>query len=330
MVEKKYLEIPPTPFTANGTSGGLVTVLDSSIVKVKQNLLLESAIVSSIAVEVKQVLSPTTFLVGPKGGAMIDNYTDISSLLVANGAFFLAQTQNRPTIDYKDVLRAVYDEEPTVALRTVLVDMFGDRYDANNPFPVNATVTIPPITAVVDLDAFTKNPPDNAIAVGTEDGTKTGTRHALQVDSNLDLHVAIANGPNKAIVNADGSFDVNVVNPGGGTSKPTKNTYNTAAAVATGTLTTVTTYTVPAGKTAILEKITASGDNVARFHAQLNGTDIDVQRTYFGGGFNVNFDFVSSGIGQTLNAGDVVRIQVLHNSPNVGAFNARIQVVESS
>lgn len=39
------------------------------------------------------------------------------------------------------------------------------------------------------IDAFTKTPPDNALAVGTEDGTLTGIKHVIEVDANKNLHV---------------------------------------------------------------------------------------------------------------------------------------------
>lgn len=41
----------------------------------------------------------------------------------------------------------------------------------------------------VTLDSFTKVPADNVLIVGSEDGTQTGTKHALVVDSSLRLRV---------------------------------------------------------------------------------------------------------------------------------------------
>lgn len=46
-----------------------------------------------------------------------------------------------------------------------------------------------PFTVNTSIDAFTKTPADNSLSVGTEDGTKTGTKHALKVDSNKNLNV---------------------------------------------------------------------------------------------------------------------------------------------
>jgi len=107
------------------------------------------------------------------------------------------------------------------------------------------------------------------------------------------------------------------------------NIYNEITNVASGVKTTIVSYTVPFGKTGILERITTSGDNVGRYDVYLNGSSVDTQRTYFGGNFNALFEFITgTGDGFVLSAGDIITVTILHTRPFVGMFESRIQVLE--
>ena len=44
----------------------------------------------------------------------------------------------------------MYEEEPTVAQRTILVDKYGNKYDENNPLPVNAIVEVSDVNVYLD------------------------------------------------------------------------------------------------------------------------------------------------------------------------------------
>ena len=106
--------------------------------------------------------------------------------------------------------------------------------------------------------------------------------------------------------------------------------YNEVTSVANSVQTQVAFYTVPVSKTAVLRRVSVSGDNFARFDVLLNGNPIDTKRTWFSD-FNANFEFIASAnSGLTLNASDVISVQVLHTRPFVGSFEARIQVLEIS
>jgi hypothetical protein len=109
----------------------------------------------------------------------------------------------------------------------------------------------------------------------------------------------------------------------------TKSVFNEVLAVASGVTTVLITYTVPAGKTAVLEKAFASGDNIGQYNVFVNGVRIDSMKTYFGGALNVNFDFSSGYSGYALATGDVVVVKVLHTRPTPGDFTARIQISEN-
>lgn len=192
MLEKRFAAVPPQSFTANGTILGQVTLADTTMFKVKQQVVLAGSTLPNLTLEVKEIPSATILYVGPipdgKPGVntSITARTDVSAYTVALSANMYANEQKRPAIDFSEIWRAVYDEEPTVALRTSLVDELGNRYSASNPLPVDATITVPPVE--VAIDAFTKMPPDNLIAVGTSDGTLTGTKRAIKIDpdGNLD------------------------------------------------------------------------------------------------------------------------------------------------
>lgn len=189
-IEKKRKGISPRLLTANGDSNGVITVASIKDLYVKQKIVLKSNTQPKLRLEIKRFISPTSFYVGEPGD--IKQRKDISTYLVADGATISADEDDRPGITDKDYNRAAYMEEPVVAHRVVGVDPNGEMYDQDNPLPVAITggnITIEG-DVLVDLEAvddFVK--PDNAMAVGTEDGTKAGIRHVHKIDSDKRLHV---------------------------------------------------------------------------------------------------------------------------------------------
>lgn len=129
--------------------------------------------------------------------------------------------------------------------------------------------------------------------------------------------------------NSDGSIDVNVV------SSPTGDTvinrYAEVTAVPSGVPTILVSYTVPNLKTAILQRISVSGENIARYDVLLNSQPIDTRRTNFGADLSQSFEFLTnSGDGVLLSAGDVLAVRVTHTRPYVGDFEGRIQVLQKN
>lgn len=109
----------------------------------------------------------------------------------------------------------------------------------------------------------------------------------------------------------------------------TINTYNEVAAVLTGVLTTVVTYTAPIGKSTFLQRATAGGTNIASYQIEINGVIIEKRRTYFSSPLTTDFTFLGfSESGLSLNQGDVVRIRAVHDRPDPGDFEANIQTIE--
>lgn len=166
MLEKRFPAVSPQSFTANGSTAGVVTITDTSPFKVKQKVHLAANTLGGQELEVKRVLSATQLVVGPSGGS-ITAYTDVSAYTTALSATISANEQLRPAIPADEYNRASYDEEPTVAQRTILVDKLGKRYDDNYPLPVNASVTIDSIS----IDAVKIKGPSGDFLEVNPDGT---------------------------------------------------------------------------------------------------------------------------------------------------------------
>lgn len=140
-------------------------------------------------------------------------------------------------------------------------------------------------------------------------------------------NIAISDGVDTMAVNPDGSINVNVINA---ILYSPKFYYNAISAVGASVLTTILSVTIPAGKTGFLQKVTASGENIAKYTVTINGTPIDTARTYFGGSLDLDLNYTSLiNFGYPVVAGDIIRMQVIHTRPNVADFNSRMQILEN-
>jgi hypothetical protein len=314
MFEKKWAVVPVQLLVANGTTDGQLQIPDAFKLRVKQKLLLKSSTQPTIQVQVKRVISSTTLYVGSPDGD-IDDRTNVSAYLVANGASVsnLDPNQPRPKIGREDYDRAVYEEEPVVAVRTVLVNRGGEFVgsDKNSPFYVQLTdgsINIETINAELRVQLSAK---DNDPTAG-------------------DVHssVRIGDGTNELVVNADGSFNVNVVNETPSSEKLIL-VYNEDPSVVTGVSSDLVTYTVPVGKKGLLIRAAVSGENIATFTILVNSIIVGTRRTYFGGDLGTEFVYGTGGSsGLELIAGDTVLIRVIHYRPATAPFEGEIQIIE--
>lgn len=140
-------------------------------------------------------------------------------------------------------------------------------------------------------------------------------------------------GTNGNILEPNSNGSINVVEAAAPVPLTAQNPTNEISSVASGITTTILTYTVPTGKTASLNKIFASGENIGRYDVLLNGTRIDTNRTYWGSGFNTSFDFTTgfsqyNYLGYPLNTDDVVTVTILHVQPQLSQHEARFQIIE--
>lgn len=168
-LEKRLYAIPAQSFTANGTSDGLITLAADIACrfKVKQEVILSATSLPNLDnIEVKRVISDTQLYVGPKGGN-IDARVNISAYTTALSAAIFANEQKRPSIPNEEVIRAVYEEEPTVATRVVMVDSCGDKYGPDNPLPIafDGTVNVGNVTIQDDDGDELEINPDGSINV---------------------------------------------------------------------------------------------------------------------------------------------------------------------
>jgi hypothetical protein len=141
MREKWWDAIAPRFFAANGGTtsagnSGLITLSSTIDYRVKQQVIVLATGQLSLELEVKQVDSETTMWVGPPGN--INLRQDLTNYTTANSAQIFANTQPRPAIPEKDYQRAMFEEDPVNARRSILVDDFGDKYNSSNPFPVTS------------------------------------------------------------------------------------------------------------------------------------------------------------------------------------------------
>ena len=112
-------------------------------------------------------------------------------------------------------------------------------------------------------------------------------------------------------------YNVNVVEDGDdGTAI---NVYDDVSSVAQSSATTILTYVVPALKTFYFKNASVSGTNIATYTVKVDGGTQDLKRTYWGM-FNETFSFEK----YKINSGETITVEVIHERPNSGDFNAKI------
>lgn len=139
------------------------------------------------------------------------------------------------------------------------------------------------------------------------------------------VYIGDKDSGNKLKINDDGSINVDVLSDISGLNK---NIFNEQLAVASGSTVNLVTYTVPAGKTANLQRIFTSGENIAKYEIFLNGIKIDCGRTYFGSALNLSLQYESNDSVFSLVSADILVVTVLHNRPSTADFQGRIQLTE--
>lgn len=308
-LEKRFPAVTPQLLTSDGGTKGVVTVADTCLFKVKQEVILSGSGLENLELEVKRVDSSTQMRLGPRS-SNIKDYANLTSYTTAAGSFVFTNEQNRPNIPFEEYQRAMYEEEPVVAIRSIMVDKYGNLNDADNPLYVqlsDGSVEIGTVNAEIEVQlSHIDNFPDTGDVADS---------------------VRVGDGVEIMQINPDGSINANII-PSSSAVKIV-NTYNSITSVATDTPTTVTSYTAPAGKLAIhLIQVDTSGTNTAEYTVKINGAAVSKKRSYFGGALNTEFKYGDSLYGILLSAGDVVTVEAEHSRGAVGDFESNIQVVE--
>lgn len=287
--ERQWNAVPPVSLTADGTTNGVLQITDTAGFFFGMEATLKNNLSQQLTVYIKMVIDSTTMWVGATKGGL-DHNVDVSAFTVVTASTISAAAQNKSTVPMEGRMLATYETDPINAWRVRPVDPYGNGYTDSNPLPV----------------AF-----DGTVSIG-------------------DVHIlGPAPSNNELDVNSDGSINVNVVS-----TPPIGNavisTYGEANSVVNGSTTTVVSYTVPGGiTTAILERISVSGENIAKYTIFINATQIDTRRTFYGSSLSEYFEFTTgTSNGLEMNPGDIVTVKVLHNKPYVADFEGRIQVLQ--
>jgi len=145
------------------------------------------------------------------------------------------------------------------------------------------------------------------------------------LDASKD-NVAISDGTDTLEINTDGSINVqNTIN----TNSTGLKKYAEVSSVASGVETTIVGHTALAARRTFLQKISASGDNIAKYKVKVDGTTVDFKRTNFGSNLNADFFFDGEfNVGLEVGAGSTITVTVLHNRGGVSDFNGKIQYLE--
>jgi hypothetical protein len=194
ITEKKWLAIAPVAFITDGDEFGLAEITSTSGFKTKQKVILKAIGEPSLHLEIKKVVSGNLLLLGPRN-SNIKETQDISAYTVAKSSTVEVPEQPRSAIPDKEYGRAVYEEEPTVALRTLQVDQFGDFITSENigekrALDVNVAggnIVIDNPEINVELDA-TSPDGDSVRAYGVDSG---GTQRQVLVDDTGKLQTII-------------------------------------------------------------------------------------------------------------------------------------------
>jgi len=148
-LERKWPDvIIPTIAVANY----VVTVASTKGLHTKQIVDLSLLGQESKQYEIKRVLSETELRLGPVGQP-ITVYANPTNF---NGGTLAMSEQNRNAMGFEVTWRAVYEEEPAVALRSMLVDYGGciidtvTGPDGLNRLAVDTTVTVPTVEINID------------------------------------------------------------------------------------------------------------------------------------------------------------------------------------
>lgn len=172
-VERKWLAVPPRSLLVNGNQFGLITIADTIGFKVKQTVVLRATTQPDFLLQVKRVISNTQLIVGrPDNKIGPEQHVNISAYTVALGANIYAEEQDKAAMPTeKDHYSAIYEGDPTVADRVILVDPYGRFYGEGNPLPIafDGTIAVGNVTIQDDDGDELEVNPDGSINVNVLD-----------------------------------------------------------------------------------------------------------------------------------------------------------------
>lgn len=127
--ERILVSLPPVLLTAQGTNLGRIVVTDNEYFKVNQIVVIGDPILPHIQAKVKRIDSPTQMVLGPVDKSVSSkDILDLSAYGVTSFIYAKEQVKSYPSI--KEIEESMFEGEPTMARRTVLVDKYGRIYDS--------------------------------------------------------------------------------------------------------------------------------------------------------------------------------------------------------
>jgi hypothetical protein len=140
MIEGSWLAVAPQAFTANGTQYGLITLASTAGFYTRQIVTIQATALPDLQVQVKRVNADgATMIVGPTDGN-IGTWSNIALYTTAATSTVRAAEQRRAALAIDAISRAVFQEDPVVALRVVLVDGSGNVLGVEGN-PLHTTTT---------------------------------------------------------------------------------------------------------------------------------------------------------------------------------------------
>lgn len=140
--------------TSNGTSGGVVTIADTSIFQEQQVVKIAGTAKPTITVQIQRINSATQMIVGPINSAP-PTVTNISTYTVAAASNISADEQQKRVRGGDSVIISQFQPGPAVAQRNLIVDPLGVPISSTNPLPTSTTISGQPIHTIVDSGSVT-------------------------------------------------------------------------------------------------------------------------------------------------------------------------------
>lgn len=136
LFERRWPGVIQTPISINSN---IITITDAFGLHPKQRITLTNGS-DKLIVEIKRVISTTQLSVIAYENKKVLTQDKFESMIAPfNGGTLTAPEQERNKIGGDVALKNAYAEEPTVAIRTNLVDYWGCQYATDNPLPVQLT-----------------------------------------------------------------------------------------------------------------------------------------------------------------------------------------------
>lgn len=175
--EQSWAELSAQPLIQDGGQYGQIRVASTDGIKVRAKVQLYSNLdPAKKTFEVKSVVNETDLELGPVSQSL-DDRSDLRAYTVAVQSNLTLPKQPRSSILPDIYNRAVYEEMPAVAIRSLLVDGLGNKYSTANPLPVrlsNGSVNIGTVNAELEVQLSHRdnspNPGDVADSTRIGDG----------------------------------------------------------------------------------------------------------------------------------------------------------------